>query len=66
MAMLSHTKFKIWCKEQGFTAVDVAQRLGVSKSTVDKMWQGRIPSRKVEKKIHDEFGIDTKKMFNIL
>lgn len=66
MAILSHTKFKLWCKEQGFTATEVAQRLGVSKSTVDKIWAGRIPSRKVEQKLHDEFGIDTKKMFNIL
>lgn len=63
--MLSATQFKIWCKSQGFTASDVAEKLGVSKSSVYKYWQNvSKPSRKIEKKIVEVFNIDTNEMFN--
>lgn len=65
--MLSHTKFKIWCKEQGMTATEVAKKLEVSNSTVYKYWQGiSKPTRQVEEKMIQVFGINTKEMFDII
>lgn len=63
--MLSATQFKIWCKEQGMTASDVAKKLDISLSAVYKYWQGvSKPNRKIEKKIVETFNIETKEMFN--
>lgn len=65
--MLSRTKFKTWCKEQGMTAQEVAERLDINISTVYKYWQGIIkPTREVEERMVRVFGINTKDMFNII
>jgi transcriptional regulator with XRE-family HTH domain len=65
--MLAHTTFKIWCKEQGMTAADVAKKLDINISTVYKYWQGiSKPTRQVEEKMRKVFGFDTKKMFDFI
>lgn len=65
--MLSHTKFKLWCKENGMTAQQIADKLDINISTVYKYWQGiSKPTRKVEQKMIEVFGIDTKEMFDII
>lgn len=65
--MLSHTQFKIWCKEQGMTAAEVADKLDVNISTIYKYWQGvSKPTRAVEQKMVEVFGINTKEMFGFI
>ncbi len=65
--MLSHTNFKVWCKAQGMTAKDVAEKLDINISTVYKYWQGiSKPTRTVEAKMIEVFGIDTKSMFDFI
>ena len=57
-------KFQKFCIDNGLTATQVANRLGISKYTVYSYWRNeRLPSRKVERKMEAEFGIDTRKMF---
>lgn len=65
--MLSRTKFKTWCKEQGLTAAEVADILKINISTVYKYWQGiSKPTREVETRMVEIFHIDTKSMFDII
>lgn len=65
--MLSRTKFKTWCKEQGMGAQEVADRLDISISLVYKYWQGIVkPTREVEMRMVKVFGFNTKDMFDII
>ena len=63
---MTKTKFAEWCREQGMTAAQVADRLGLSKSTVYAYYYGqRLPSRRTMKQMEAELGIDTRRMFGL-
>ena len=64
MARANPNKFQQFCIDNGLTAREVAERLGISQYTVYAYWRGeRLPSRKVERKMEAEFGINTREMF---
>ena len=49
------------------TAKDVAEKLNINISTVYKYWQGiSKPTRQVEERMIQVFGINTKEMFDII
>lgn len=56
--------FQKFCIEQGYTAQDVANLVGISKYTVYAYYRGeRLPNRRTMKKMDEAFGIDTSKLF---
>ena len=66
MNEISKTKFADWCRANGLTAVEVAERIGCSKSTVYAYWYGqRLPSRRTMKRMEAVLGVDTRRMFGL-
>lgn len=63
---MEDNKFKNWCKEQNLTAEAVAEKIGCSKRTVYAYFCGdRLPSRRTMKRMEEELGIDTRRMFGL-
>lgn len=61
---LDKNKFQQWCADNGLTAGEVAERIGISRRTVYSYFSGeRLPSRKTMRKMEKELGIDAKEMF---
>lgn len=51
-------KFKEWCKEKGYTALDIEAKTGIPRKTIWSYWHGaRTPSRATEKKLKELVGI---------
>ena len=50
--------FKEWCKSQGYTQREVAEKTGISKRVIEKYWQGvRVPTRKREKELKEKLNM---------
>lgn len=61
---MAETKFKALCIEQGWTARTVSEKTGIKKRTIHSYFDGsRSPSRTTRKKLRDNLGIDTQKLF---
>lgn len=58
------TKFREWCRENGLTAGQIAEKIGSSKSTVYAYFRGvRVPNRATMRRMERELGIDARRMF---
>lgn len=66
MSITNRSNFYFFCKEKGLTAAEVAERLECSKSAVHAYWYGqRLPSRRTMRRMEQELGIDTRRMFGL-
>ena len=63
--MKEQNGFKIFCQDNGYTAREVAEKLGVSLYAVRAYMQGtRFPNRRVLKRFEDVYGIDYRDVFD--
>lgn len=61
---ISAIKFKLWCKNNGYSAQDIANVLHLQKSTVYSYWAGRNPvSDENKKKLEQEINLPIYEIF---
>lgn len=63
--MKEQNGFKAFCERNGYTAPQVAEKLGISRHTAHAYMQGtRFPSRRVLKAFEKAYGVDYREVFN--
>lgn len=59
-----NTAFKEWCAKNGHTARSVSEKMGISYDSVRSYMIGRrYPSREVQKRFEEVYGVDARELF---